>query len=1440
MATSSASLDQSKGSNWVEETSKKGGGGLPPGVRKVARALKEQHPEWPLSRCIATALSMSKKWAAKGSAKGAANVAGWEALRARNATRKTVKTSHPLADGTTIELSHDATGQVIELARYVRTPEGARRYKKPIGTLIGGTSATDRMAGPALPRAMRTERAAAASYRGTSDAALRAKRAALVSDHGAAKQQGAAGTSSAQRRRLAEARAIDGELKRRASGTEAKKQDRTGKAASLTEVNRAKRAEKQRAAAKTTTPATADAAKTNRGAATPAKASAAPAKTPAGPITPESRAGQAQAKSLARAQAFARAPAEQRAELARRMSNDELANMDGAMGRALGQTNDPAVRKVIEAKRADITAEQKRRSDRDAYTAETSRRAAAARKEAATPDSGQAKAERAEASKEAAARRDRPVAVPKGRDVTAERSAVSSAADAITRDPNVIDETDTATLRRVDREMQSRAERQGSAPGALTPQHRAVRQEIDRRGAGIAPKTPAKASTEGRPDLSDVQSLSDAELSARFVAAKQTLQKASMNDRTRSGLAYTDARHARNVLATEVRRRAQERPKSTTERAAAAGKLRPQPQQQAAQRDQPTAPAAAPATKTASGSDDRLAKLTPEQRKAVEAARAKRAAAAGSGTSEADRARAKYAGKGISPENQRAADAATAARNAADAAKASIKPGVKVKSGLRSGTVDRLERRNGIDGAVVSFPGAGAPRWQPLSGMSKADTGDAAKATPGHPKIERVAANTAEAKKMIADLQAGGRNPNEQARKDAQAEADRKAEQRSTAAAAVKATDEVTPDLPDSLTAEQRSMLTAYAKKVNAAARAARKVTSDPDFKLTETKSRNRLNRAAQRIADARESYDSRAKAFGAPPLPALTRAPSKPAGPKPRSTDTAAIDAAKQELTRIHERLAANEAGGGRRMRRGIQAVRQGDAQLKRSAEGHRQGKAVEAKLQALGVPDAEISEAREAGWAPKPSTGKAEAPRATPAAAEPDLTAKRDAVDKARAAAEKVVSQPGIDQTATGRRRIEQAMRAVADAEREHDKVAAAQNRPTLRPMVSDAAPKPTTDAVPGKAPASPAPSGGSDVDRAKKWSQQPADQRREALKAMSDDDVRKIDAAMVKAQADTDNDTVKNRLNALRHEVRKDIARRAEEAQAQAYRDRVRGEVEDAARIGRQSTAEQVADLVKRRNASTPASAKPTTSAKAVPGTAENVQARQDAQGRANRRAEMGLFPEKRDVPKTEGTLFGNQGGDTSSNRTENARREGAARVEKAQAGPGSRTAGVAAALGKAGTRPVIDSSETDTDRQRRENAASRPPRKGSDAARFGTGPDADATALMHKTDSGMRSKVSKMTDQQIAAAAERLRSGEYDKYGKRLRALGVLTDEQTKRRPRAGARSPEETELRRRLGINTEKKLAAPAGRAVELAAPVPAQRAPRTRGDLVAAALGITW
>lgn len=99
LATSSASLDESPKENWVER-----GGGLPPYVRKLARAIMKTGKS--KSQAIAIAISRIKKWAAGGDgvdadtkAKAAAALAKWEKLKASNKAGKVALTDYPDREG---------------------------------------------------------------------------------------------------------------------------------------------------------------------------------------------------------------------------------------------------------------------------------------------------------------------------------------------------------------------------------------------------------------------------------------------------------------------------------------------------------------------------------------------------------------------------------------------------------------------------------------------------------------------------------------------------------------------------------------------------------------------------------------------------------------------------------------------------------------------------------------------------------------------------------------------------------------------------------------------------------------------------------------------------------------------------------------------------------------------------------------------------------------------------------------------------------------------------------------------------------------------------------------------------------------------------------------------------------------------------------------------
>lgn len=127
LATSSASLDASPKKNWVER-----GGGLPPYVRKLARAIMKTGKS--KSQAIAIAISRIKKWAAGGDgvnadtkAKAAAALAKWEALKAKNG-KKVKLTSYPDGDGQYLMLSAtDAPFNVDIVRRAWDSLESAQR-----------------------------------------------------------------------------------------------------------------------------------------------------------------------------------------------------------------------------------------------------------------------------------------------------------------------------------------------------------------------------------------------------------------------------------------------------------------------------------------------------------------------------------------------------------------------------------------------------------------------------------------------------------------------------------------------------------------------------------------------------------------------------------------------------------------------------------------------------------------------------------------------------------------------------------------------------------------------------------------------------------------------------------------------------------------------------------------------------------------------------------------------------------------------------------------------------------------------------------------------------------------------------------------------------------------------------------------------------------------
>ena len=117
---SSLARKPGKEDNWVEKA-----GGLPKYIRMVAHALIRDHG-YTTSRAIATAVNRMKKWAVSGKdpkvkAAAAAALAEWNAKRGKARAEK-----------------RDAAYLELKRERRVRTPEGAARFGKPIGSIIGG------------------------------------------------------------------------------------------------------------------------------------------------------------------------------------------------------------------------------------------------------------------------------------------------------------------------------------------------------------------------------------------------------------------------------------------------------------------------------------------------------------------------------------------------------------------------------------------------------------------------------------------------------------------------------------------------------------------------------------------------------------------------------------------------------------------------------------------------------------------------------------------------------------------------------------------------------------------------------------------------------------------------------------------------------------------------------------------------------------------------------------------------------------------------------------------------------------------------------------------------------------------------------------------------------------------------------------------------------
>lgn len=104
LASSSASLAKTpETDSWIEAA----GGNLPPYVRKLARGIMKSGKT--LSQAIAIAISRIKRWAAGGGgvtaktqAKAAKALAQWEALKAKNKSRKAVKLTAPTGEFTIV------------------------------------------------------------------------------------------------------------------------------------------------------------------------------------------------------------------------------------------------------------------------------------------------------------------------------------------------------------------------------------------------------------------------------------------------------------------------------------------------------------------------------------------------------------------------------------------------------------------------------------------------------------------------------------------------------------------------------------------------------------------------------------------------------------------------------------------------------------------------------------------------------------------------------------------------------------------------------------------------------------------------------------------------------------------------------------------------------------------------------------------------------------------------------------------------------------------------------------------------------------------------------------------------------------------------------------------------------------------------------------------
>lgn len=146
MATSSASLDRSPKKNWVEKA-----GGLPPYVRKIARAIHEKRGI-PLSEAISYAIGRLKKWAAGGDgvsaatqAKAAAAIAAWEKLKAKSKLTEAVAMPDTLDEnlgvpsGLLLQWVDDLDARDQEVLVEAAAGKGARMPPRSVtGTATGG------------------------------------------------------------------------------------------------------------------------------------------------------------------------------------------------------------------------------------------------------------------------------------------------------------------------------------------------------------------------------------------------------------------------------------------------------------------------------------------------------------------------------------------------------------------------------------------------------------------------------------------------------------------------------------------------------------------------------------------------------------------------------------------------------------------------------------------------------------------------------------------------------------------------------------------------------------------------------------------------------------------------------------------------------------------------------------------------------------------------------------------------------------------------------------------------------------------------------------------------------------------------------------------------------------------------------------------------------